>query len=145
MVDRLRAELRIAQGDQAGARAIYQRAWQRAPDAAALWLGYGESMLAAGDADAARRFLEDRLRERPAEHRLYPLLARTHGQLGRLGAQHRVLAEGYLVNGQLPLAIEQLQIAQRAAGNDFIEQSMIDARLRELKARQAEEARRPQQ
>lgn len=145
MVERLRAELRVAQGDFAGGRAIYQRAWQRNPDAAALWLGYGESLLAAGDADAARRFLEDRLRERPAEHRLYPLLARTHGSLGRIGAQHRVLAEGYLINGQLPLAIEQLQIAQRAAGNDFIEQSMIDARLRELKARQTEEARRPQQ
>lgn len=145
MVSRLRADLRAAQGDQAGARAIYQRAWQRTPDAAALWLGYGESMLAANDAEAARRFLEDRVRERPGEHRLYALLARAHGKLGRIGSQHRVLAEGYLINGQLPLAIEQLQIAQRAADNDFIEQSVIDARLRELKARQAEEARRPQQ
>lgn len=145
MVARLRADLRVAQGDALGARAIYQRAWQRNPDAAALWFGYGESLLAAGDAETARRFLEERVRERPGEHRLYPLLARAHGKLGRLGAQHRVLAEGYLLNGQLALAIEQLQIAQRAADNDFIEQSMIDARLRELKARQADEARRQQQ
>lgn len=145
MVARLAADLRTAEGDLLGARAAYQAAWQKHPQVPALWLGYAEAMLATDDADAARRFLEDRLREQAAEHRLYPLLARAYGRLGRLGAQHRILAEGYLMNGQLPLAIEQLQIAQRAAGNDFIEQSVIDARLRELKTRQAEEARRQQQ
>ena len=36
-------------------------------------------------------------------------------------------------------AIEQLQFAQRAGDGNFYEQSVVDARLRELKKQQAEE------
>ncbi|MGE5491474.1 MAG: M48 family peptidase, partial [Actinomycetota bacterium] len=55
--------------------------------------------------------------------------------------QHRSLAEAYALQGQLPAAVEQLQLAQRAGDANFYELSAIDARLRELKARQAEEAK----
>jgi predicted Zn-dependent protease len=141
MVVRLGAELRAQQGDWTAARSTLQAATKRNPDLPALWYAYSESLLALNQADEARRFLEEQVRMYSSDGRLYTLLARSYGQLGRLGAQHRALAEGYVLNGQLPMAIEQLQIAQRAAGNDFIEQSVIEARLRELKARQLEEAR----
>jgi predicted Zn-dependent protease len=73
------------------------------------------------------------------------LLARTYAALGRVGPQHRAQAAAYALQGQLQQAVEQLQLAQKQTDNDFYEQSVIDARLRELKAQlaqQTEEAKR---
>jgi predicted Zn-dependent protease len=78
----------------------------------------------------------------PQDDKLQSLLAKTYAALGRIGAQHRAQASAYAIRGQLPMAIEQLQLAQKEKDNDFYEQSVIDARLRELKAQQMEEAKR---
>jgi predicted Zn-dependent protease len=64
-----------------------------------------------------------------------------HAQAGQIGAQHQALAEAYTLEGALPAAIDQLELAQRSPGNDFYRASAIDARLRELKKRQQEAAR----
>ena len=53
--------------------------------------------------------------------------------------QHRAQAESYLLQGQLAQAIEQLQYAQRETDGNFYEQSVVDARLRELRIMQADE------
>ena len=45
------------------------------------------------------------------------------------------------MQGQTGAAVEQLQLAQRAGDANFYEQSVIDARLRELKKQLAEEMR----
>ena len=50
-------------------------------------------------------------------------------------------AELYALRGQLVAAIQQLELAQKAGDGDFFEHSQVDARLRELRARQQEEAR----
>ena len=138
MLVRLGAELRAQQGDWTAAKTTLQAAVKRHPDLPALWYAYAEALLALKQADEARRFLEEQARLTAGDPRLQMLLARTYGALGRVGAQHRALAEKYVLDGQLLAAIEQLQMAQRVPGNDFIEQSVIDARLRELKARQTE-------
>jgi len=141
MIERLAAQLRAQQGDLDGARARYVAALQRFPMASALRYGYVEVLLARGDADTARRYLEDLVQLYTQDATLHVLLAKTYAVLGRLGAQHRAQAAAYAATGQLTLAIEQLQLAQKQPDNDFYEQSVIDARLRELKARQAEEAK----
>jgi predicted Zn-dependent protease len=61
--------------------------------------------------------------------------------MGKRALQHRSRAEVYAIQGQLSGAIEQLQIAQKAGDADFYENSAVDARLRELRAAQAEEAK----
>lgn len=141
MIDRLAAQLRAEQGDLAGARGLYAAALQRFPTAPALRYGYVEVLLALGEGETARRYLEDLVQIYTQDAKLQMLLARTYAALGRLGAQHRAQAAAYAIQGQLPLAIEQLQLAQKQLDNDFYEQSVIDARLRELKARQAEETK----
>ena len=55
--------------------------------------------------------------------------------------QHRALAESYFLQGQLGAAVEQLQFAQQATDGNFYEQSVVDARLRELRKLQEEEAK----
>jgi predicted Zn-dependent protease len=96
-------------------------------------------LLAGGESERARRFLADMTQQYPADHRLLSLLAKAYASLGRLAGQHRALAELYVLNGHLPSAVEQLQLAQRVRGIDFYEQSAIEARLRELKSLLAEE------
>lgn len=71
--------------------------------------------------------------------RLYQFQAKAYAARGRAGQQHKALAEAYLLQGQLPAAIEQLELAQKAKDGDFYERSAIDARLRQLKRRQQEE------
>lgn len=142
LIERLAAELRAQQGDLAGARAAYAAALRRFPTASGLRYGYAEAHLALGDGLAARSFLEDQVQLYAQDAKLQTLLAKTYSALGRHGAQHRAQAAAYAIQGQLTLAIEQLQLAQKQTDNDFYEQSVIDARLRELKALQAEEAKR---
>ena len=53
--------------------------------------------------------------------------------------EHRAQAEAYALQGQLMMAIEQLHFAQKSGDGDYFEHSQVDARLRELKQRHAEE------
>ena len=45
------------------------------------------------------------------------------------------------LQGHLVAAVQQLELAQKAGDGDFFEHSQVDARLRELKIRQQEEAK----
>jgi Putative Zn-dependent protease, contains TPR repeats len=69
------------------------------------------------------------------------LQARTFALTSKRLQQHRAQAEFYLLQGQLGPAVEQLQFAQQATDGSFFEQSAVDARLRELRKLQAEEAK----
>jgi predicted Zn-dependent protease len=76
-----------------------------------------------------------------SDYKLYGLQARTFAASGKRLQQHRAQAEFYFLQGQLGSAVEQLQFAQQAADGNFFEQSAVDARLRELRKLQAEEAK----
>ena len=82
--------------------------------------------------------LDELAKGRLREPRVYQMIAKSYAALGQRTQQHRALAEGYLLQGSLPAAIEQLQFAQAAADTDFYTLSAIDARLRDLKAQQAQ-------
>ena len=69
------------------------------------------------------------------------LQAKTYAALGKRLLQHQAQAEVYVLQGSLPAAIEQLQIAQSAGDGDFYQLSAVDARLRELRAQQLQLAR----
>lgn len=145
IIERLAADLKGQRGDWKAAARRYETALQRYPSAAALRYAYADALLMAGEGETARRFLADAVQQYPGDPKLIGLLAKTYASLGRLAGQHRAQAELYLLNGQITPAVEQLQLAQRVKGLDFYEQSAIDARLRELKALQAEENARQRQ
>ena len=86
-------------------------------------------------------FLESQLQIYSSDYKLYGLQAKAFAALGKRLPQHRAQAEFYLLQGQLGPAVEQLQFAQQAADGNFFEQSAVDARLRELRKLQAEEAK----
>jgi beta-barrel assembly-enhancing protease len=67
--------------------------------------------------------------------------SKNYAALGRRSLQHQAQAEVYALQGSLPAAIEQLQLARSAGDGDFYQLSVVDVRLKELRAQHAEELR----
>lgn len=141
MIAGLAAEARLAARDLAGAQAIYRDALQRYPQSRSLVYGYAEALLIARQYEQGLLFLESQLQIYSSDYKLYGLQAKAFAAQGKRLPQHRAQAEYYLLQGQLGSAVEQLQFAQQAADGNFFEQSAVDARLRELRKLQAEEAK----
>lgn len=139
MLEHLRADIRIAQGDPAGGLTIYRDAMVRFPLNHGLLYGYGAALLGARRYDEALRFVEGRLGTTPDDVRLHKMRAESYAGLGKQAMQHRALAEVFALQGQTAGAVEQLQQAQKAGDANFFEMSSIDARLRELKQRLIDE------
>lgn len=145
MIERLAAEVRLGRGDVAGGLALYREAMVRFPLIMSLVYGYGQALTRHGRYAEAQRFAETQLQSYPADIRLNKLRAEGYAGQGRRAMQHLALAEVFVLQEQLPVAIEQLNQAQRAGDANFYEQSTIDARLRELKRRHAEELKERRQ
>lgn len=142
MLETLAAALRVGQGDRAGATQLLRQAYARHPQARAIVYGLAESLLSAGRPAEALKLASDEILSYTTDARLHGFQAQAYAQLGKRLQQHRAQAEVYVLQGQLLAAIEQLSLAQKAPDGDFYEHSQVDARLRELKARQVEEAKR---
>jgi predicted Zn-dependent protease len=141
LISGLAAEIRVAAGDRPAAQAIYRDAIQRYPRSRALIYGYAEALYGDRQYDQALHFLDAQLQLTPSDFKLYGLQAKTYAALGKRLQQHRTQAEFYVLQGQLIPAVEQLQFAQKAGDGNFYEQSAVDARLRELRKQQLEEAK----
>lgn len=145
LIETLEAQLHLRQHDVAGAVRVLQAAAQRFPQSRSLVYALIEAKVGSGNTAQAAEALaltEKELQLTPGDARLYALQAKTYAVLGRRLQQHRAQAEAYLAQGQLDGAIEQLEFARQAGDGDFYEASQVDARLRELKQRKAEEMRR---
>ena len=141
LVDDLDAELRLARGDVAGAQQIYRDAMHRFPRSKALTYDYVESLLLGKDYDKALVFLESQLQISLTDDRLYALQAKTYAAQGKRLLQFRAQAEAYYLRGELTAAVQQLQYAQKESDGNFYDQSVVDARLRELRQLQDEDER----
>jgi len=73
----------------------------------------------------------------------FTLSAEAYQALGQQPKANLAQAEAYVLQGRVGAAIEQLQLAQRLKGADFYTQSIIDARLRQLKELQGKEGEKP--
>ena len=94
-------------------------------------------------ADETMAALREQLRLYPGSPELLGMQAKGYAALGKRLLQHQTQAEVYLLQGSLPAAIEQLQLAQGAGDGNFYELSAVEARLKELRTRLAAEAKPP--
>jgi predicted Zn-dependent protease len=139
MYETLAAQIKAGAGDLPGAERILAAAGQTYPDVFAIRLDRAEILQRLGRNQEAAATLDELIKRRPRDPRLYQSLARSYAALGARTLQHRALAEAYYLQGSVPAAIEQLQLAQAAGDSDFYTLSAIDARMRELKRIQVEE------
>ncbi len=141
MIPGLLAELSVAMGDLPSAQAIYRDAMQRYPQSKSLRYGYAEALYTGRQIDQALRFFEQQQQSYAMDDRLYALQAKCYAAAGQRLLQYRAQAESYALQGRLAEAVEQLQLAQRAADANFYEQSAVDARLGMLRRELAEQAK----
>lgn len=139
MVEILAARVKQARGDRAGAAALLGEAHARQPHSRPLLYAHAEALQEAGENSRALALLTESLRLYPRDTRLHALAAKNYAALGKRSAQHQAQAEVYALQGSLPAAIEQLQLARTAGDGDFYQLSVVDARLKELRAQHAQE------
>ena len=139
MVETLAARIRLSEGDQAGATAVLKAGLARYPHRRTVLYQMIDLQLDQGKFDEVQGILNDSLRLYPRDARLHQARARAYAGQGKRLQQHQAQAEYYLLLGSLPAAIEQLQLAQSSGDGNFYEQSVVDARLKELRAEHARE------
>ncbi|MCD6043030.1 MAG: putative Zn-dependent protease, partial [Burkholderiales bacterium] len=113
----------------------------RYPHSRPLLYAHADALHEAGANKEALALLGESLRLHPRDPKLHVLQAKTYAALGRRALQHQAQAEVYALQGSLPAAIEQLQLARAAGDGDFYQMSVVDARLKELRSQHAEELR----
>jgi predicted Zn-dependent protease len=101
---------------------------------------HARALLSANQPREALAFVFDQQRIWTSDSTLYALQSEAHQALGEAAQAHLAQAEAYVLTDRLGLAIEQLQLAQRAGKTDFYTLSIIDARLRSLRERQQAES-----
>jgi predicted Zn-dependent protease len=141
MIETLKARVQDASGDAAGALATLEQAQQRYPGRLSLAYAYVEALEKAGRPQDALAALAEPVRLYPRDGKLRTLQARNYAAVGKRLLQHQAQAELYVLRGSLPAAIEQLQLAQAAGDGNFYELSVVEARLKELRAQHAQEVK----
>jgi predicted Zn-dependent protease len=141
MIETLAAQLRLKQGDAATAVKLLRAAQPRFPQERAIAYNLVEALQEARQPQDALKVTEDDLLNYPSDAKMHALQAKTYAMLGKRLQQHRAQAEAYLLLGQVPAAVEQLELAQKSGDGDFYEHSQVDSRLREAKKRVADEAK----
>jgi len=134
MIETLAARARLEQGDAAGALALLKAAMQRYPYRRSVLYATLATLQDLGRYDEVLAMLTEPLSSYPRDPKLHEARAKAYAGLGKRLLQHQALAEVYLLQGSLPAAIEQLQFAQSSGDGNFYEQSVVDARLKELRA-----------
>ncbi len=142
MIETLAARVRQASGDAAGAASLLAEARTRYPYSRPVLYAHAESLHEGGRNADALKVVNEALRTYPRDMRLYALQSKTYAALGKRMSHHQAQAEVYALQGNLPGAIEQLQLARTAGDGDFYQQSVVDAKLRELRTLHSNESRR---
>jgi predicted Zn-dependent protease len=141
MVDALEARVRQANNDVGGAEKVLAQARARYPASRPLLYAQAEVLQDASRHEQAIAILNEAVRNFPGDPRLRALQSRSYAALGKRLLQHQAQGEYYALQGSLPAAIEQLQLARGAGDGDFYQLSVVDARLKELRAQQSAEGK----
>ena len=139
MIEMLDARVRHAAGDVKGATEILAKSRNRYPTWRAITYAYIAGLQESGRNDDAIATTRDALARYPRDARIYGMQAKIYAMLGKRLLQHQAQAEVYALQGALPAAIEQLSLARAAGDGDFYQLSVVDARLKELRAQYTQE------
>ena len=138
MIEVLAASLKRAQGQNRAALDIYRAGLKFFPFQRALVYGYAETLLDMRKYMESIDFINEELKRYVSDAQLYEYQARGYSGQKKEFLSHRALSEAYARRGNLVAAIEQLQIALKTREGDFYQLSSAEARLKELKALDAE-------
>ena len=84
--------------------------------------------------EKALKFLKEKQSLYPDDPTMYELKAKAYANLGKRLLSHQAQAEAYVRRYNIQKAYEQIDLAVRAGDGDFYQQSIVEARAKELRA-----------
>ncbi len=138
MIEHLAAQLKTEEGQDNAALAQYRSALKTFPTHRALIYGYAKALLRARQAPEALKVVNRQLEITSSDYHLYELRAQAYAAQGKTLLSHQAQAEAYVRLGNLSAAIDQLQVGLKAGDGDFYQLSIAEARLKELRAKDAD-------
>lgn len=135
LLDGMAVEIEMAARRPEDALRVADEARKTWPLSRAIAYQYARALVGAGQADRASSFLRDQALQYKQDPKLQELLAQSYSAQGKHAQEHLALAQAYALSGSLPTALDQLAIARRAPDASYYDESIIDARERELRAR----------
>jgi len=139
MIEAMAGNVLMEAGEYPAAVARFEAALTRYPNKMQLIHDYPEALIKAGRPADAAAFAERELVRYPAEGPLHEIAARAYAAQDQRLKQHEHQGEYYAWGGNLPLAIEQFQLAVKSGDGDFYQMSVVETRLRALRQEKAEQ------
>ena len=138
MLEAMAGNVMMADNDFAGAAARFHSALQRYPNKKQLVYDYPEALIKDNRPAEASAFAEGELKRFPDDGPLHQIAARAYAAQNMRLKQHQHQGEYYAWAGNLALAVDQLELATKAGDGDFYQLSVVETRLRRLRAEMAE-------
>jgi len=106
------------------------------PDNYPLKQAQADLLLKQGKPALAEKVLDELLKTRSNDPDIWYQSAEAHGLAGNISALHQARAEYFALTGDYEQALEQIELAKRRAGSNFLLASRIEARQNELREMQ---------
>ena len=126
------AESLQAVGNLNDALKVLAEAMEMAPNEPVLASYYADLLIKAGKPDQAKPLIRAGLRALPTSRRLFKLLARAEGELGRTAESFQALAEYHYLSGDLQTALSKLTAALQHVQASVYLTASITARRNEI-------------
>jgi predicted Zn-dependent protease len=139
MIEAMAGNVLMEAGEYKAAVARFESALLRYPNKMQLIHDYPESLMKAGRPGDAAAFAERELARFPQEGPLHEIAARAYAAQDKRLKWHEHQGEYYAWIGNLPLAVDQFQLAAKAGDGDFYQLSVVETRLRVLRQEMAEQ------
>ncbi|PPD11901.1 MAG: peptidase M48, partial [Methylotenera sp.] len=139
LIENLSAKIEVARNNPQAAAAQYAKALRLFPDYRAIIHGYAEYYLATNQPDKALKLIAEKQPLYPEDPYLYEMMAKAYAAKGKDLLRFQAQGEAYYRKYNLNGAVEQLDLAIKAKDGNFYEQSIVEARLKELRRLQENE------
>jgi predicted Zn-dependent protease len=126
-------QAQLAAGQTKAALATLERARELAPRNVPITVRYGEALLQAGRPKRAHEVLLDLFNNVPPSQEQIRLTAIAANAAGDVADAYSYMAEYHIMGGDLPLAINQLELALSVPNLTDVQRSKFAARLKELR------------
>jgi predicted Zn-dependent protease len=130
----LAANIEIAKDNPMGAEKAYQAGLAIYPGSRALINGYAEHFIRIQQPEKAIKLLNEKQSLYPDDPIMYELKSKAYANMGKRLLSHQAQAESYVRRYNIPKAYEQMDLAVRAGDGDFYQQSIVESRVKELRA-----------
>jgi len=138
MIDAMAGNVLMGAKEYDAAARRFESALARYPNKMQLVYDYPEALLKGGKPAQASAFAEAQLLRFPGDGPLHRIAARAYAEQNMRLKQHEHQGEYYAWAGALSLAIGQMELAAKAGDGNFYQVSVVETRLRKLRAEQSE-------